>query len=84
MLCCWLSSDRVAEQAYTFADIPLYATQFHPELNRAGLIERLEAYPKYVEQIAGIPLPQFEQQCREAPEANGLLKRFVEVVFGDN
>lgn len=76
------SSATVAEQAYTFGDAPIYATQFHPELTLDTLIGRVRAYPRYVEQISGVPLAEFERQCVETPEANGLLRRFVEVVFG--
>lgn len=76
------STRRVAEQAYTFPGKPIYATQFHPELDREALIGRLRAYPRYVQRIAGVPLAMFEAQCGETPEANTLLRRFVEHVFG--
>ncbi|MEM6656348.1 MAG: type 1 glutamine amidotransferase [Planctomycetota bacterium] len=76
------SSDRVAEQAVRFADKPIYATQFHPELTRATLIERVEAYPEYVEQIAGVPLPRFAETLAETPDANTLISKMVQVVFG--
>ena len=74
-------SNLVEQQAYTFPDAPIYATQFHPELDLTALIQRLEAYPRYVEQISGLPLDEFSQHCQETPEANRLLRRFVEVVF---
>jgi len=74
-------TDR-APQAFRFDDAPIYCTQFHPELDRAALIERLEAYPMYVEVIAGMSLEQFcAQRTREAPAAGTLLKRFVETVM---
>jgi GMP synthase (glutamine-hydrolysing) len=76
------SSDLVAQQAYTFPDKPVYATQFHPELTKRTIIQRVVAYPRYVEQISGLPLEEFERECQETPEANSLLRRFVEVVFG--
>lgn len=76
------SSDRVAEQAIRFEGKPIYATQFHPELTRATLIERVEAYPEYVEKIAGVPLEEFVIDLCETPESNQLLRRMVNVLFG--
>ena len=49
---------RVAEQAFRFADRPIYCTQFHPELDRAALIQRVQAYPEYVERSAGMAVRQ--------------------------
>jgi GMP synthase (glutamine-hydrolysing) len=76
------SSARVRNQAFHFANKPIYCTQFHPELDRQGLLERVLAYPEYVERIAGVPHEKFIGTCRETPEANTLLRRFVEYVFG--
>jgi GMP synthase (glutamine-hydrolysing) len=75
------SSDRVREQAFRFAGKPIYCTQFHPELDRAALIERVIAYPEYVARIARVPYEEFIESCRETPEANSLLRRFVETVL---
>jgi len=75
------SSDRVRHQAFRFAGKPIYCTQFHPELNRQAIIERVRAYPEYVERIAAVPHDQFLATVRETPEANQLLRRFVRVVF---
>lgn len=76
------STNRVANQAYRFADRPIYCTQFHPELNRADLLERVQVYPQYAEKIAKIPASRFGELCREAPETETLLRRFVSHVFG--
>lgn len=70
-------TERVRHQAYRLAGKPVYATQFHPELDRAALLARLRTYPKYVEQIAGVSFDQFQANCYETPDANSLLKRFV-------
>lgn len=78
------SSDRVAEQAFRFADLPIYCTQFHPELDVATICQRARNYPEYIERIVGVPPDEFPNMCRETPEANTLLKRFVKLVFGDN
>ncbi|HVT27471.1 MAG TPA: type 1 glutamine amidotransferase [Lacipirellulaceae bacterium] len=76
------SSSRVKEQAFRFLGRPIYCTQFHPELDRAAMLERVVAYPDYVTRIARISFDDFVRNVRETPEANGLLRRFVSVVFG--
>ncbi len=77
------SSARVPEQAFRFAGLPIYCTQFHPELDRAAFMERVMTYPEYVARIARIPFDDFIHSVRETPEANKLLRRFVEMVFAD-
>jgi GMP synthase (glutamine-hydrolysing) len=77
------SSGRVAEQAYRFEARPIYCTQFHPELDRAALLERVQAYPEYVERSARMPYEEFIASVRETPEANSLLRRFVELVLNN-
>jgi GMP synthase (glutamine-hydrolysing) len=78
------SSHRVQNQAFRFPDKHIYCTQFHPELDRQSLLERLRRYPSYVEQIAGMPYEQFaERHCHESPHAGGLLIRFAELVAGE-
>lgn len=75
------STESVPYQAFTFADRPIYATQFHPELNRAMFLERVRLYPHYVEQITGEPYEVFEQICGDARQARHLLRRFVELAL---
>lgn len=77
------SSRRVEHQAYRMPDRPIYCTQFHPELTRADFLGRVDAYPRYVEKIAGVSLDEFRGMCEETPETNQLLPRFVRQVFGD-
>jgi GMP synthase (glutamine-hydrolysing) len=77
------SSQRVREQAFRFAGRPIYCTQFHPELDLKALMERVIAYPEYVARIARIPFDDFIKGCRETPEANQLLRRFVDLFFSD-
>jgi GMP synthase (glutamine-hydrolysing) len=75
-------TDR-APHAYTFDGRPIYCTQFHPELNRTTLLERVRQYPHYVENITGLPFDEFAaQRTREAPHAEALIARFVDQVFG--
>ena len=75
------SSRTVANQAYRFADRPIYCTQFHPELRREDLLRRLRAYPRYVEEVAKMPYEEFVRTCQDTPQAESLLLRFVETVF---
>lgn len=77
------SSAKVENQAFRFDGKPIYCTQFHPELNRAALIERVRAYPIYVEKIEGISIDQFIDRCAETPETDQLLSRFVEMIARD-
>ncbi|QDU81710.1 GMP synthase [glutamine-hydrolyzing] [Polystyrenella longa] len=74
------STDKVENQALTFPNRLFYATQFHPELTRQGLLQRVEAYPQYVEKISGLPYDEFEAQLEDAPEMASLLRRFVGMV----
>jgi GMP synthase (glutamine-hydrolysing) len=75
------STERVENQAFRFPDKPIYCTQFHPELDRAALIQRVEAYPWYVEQVARTSLDDFSaHHCHETPQARTLLRRFVETI----
>jgi len=71
----------VANQAFRFVDRPIYCTQFHPELDLRGLLERVSAYPKYIQKIVGQSHDEFAKGCHETPEANDLLKRFVQHVL---
>jgi GMP synthase (glutamine-hydrolysing) len=76
------STDRVANQALCIPGKPIYCTQFHPELRREDLLLRLDAYPQYVECIAGTTAAEFAALCRDTPEAEALLPRFVRHVLG--
>lgn len=76
------SSERVMNQAYRFDDMPIYCTQFHPELNRDDLMQRVRQYPHYVERIAGLPPERFGEMITDATETEKLLTRFVSLVFG--
>ena len=78
---CLARSERVENEAFLIRDRPIYGTQFHPELEVRALLERLEAYPEYVEKIAGMTLDDFRSRCQETPEARTLLQRFVKLVF---
>ncbi|MFG0262872.1 MAG: type 1 glutamine amidotransferase, partial [Novipirellula sp. JB048] len=72
------SSERIENQAFRIEGKPIYCTQFHPELDRASLTERLYAYPSYVESISGEPIDSFVQDFDETTETNQLLSRFMQ------
>lgn len=75
------STELVENQAYRFDGGPIYCTQFHPELNRRNLMDRLRAYPSYIERVAGITVAEFDAQCHDTPQTEALLPRFVEMVL---
>lgn len=77
------SSALCPYQAFRVPGKPIWATQFHPELdghtNRGRYLRYLEGYAQH--------LTEEEQQealnnYRDSPETERLLKRFVELVFG--
>ncbi len=73
------SSALVANQAYRFEGRPVYCTQFHPELDRDGMLRRFRTYPKYSEEVVGLTLPEIATRIAETPEAASLLRRFVAI-----
>ena len=76
------SSAKVENQAFTFPGKPIYCTQFHPELNRASLIERLRAYPKYVRTITGDSVEAFAEKCGESVGSDRLLVAYLRTGSG--
>ncbi len=78
------SSPRVTNEAFRFRGKPIYCTQFHPELNREALLQRVSAYPAYVERILGVGIDEFAlRHCAESPETDGLLAAFIKVAFDE-
>lgn len=73
------SSHRVTNQAFRLADRPVYATQFHPELNREAILARLRTYPRYVEQISGLPFPELAKGIRDTPATEQLILRCLAI-----
>lgn len=76
-----VSSDRVTNQAFRIPGKPIYCTQFHPELTREALLERIRVYPQYVQEIAGVPYEQFAASCAPAPDCETLVRRAAEFYF---
>jgi GMP synthase (glutamine-hydrolysing) len=77
------SSKSVENQAYTFADRPIYATQFHPELHAADLFLRIRQYPDYLMLITGLTFERFEQQIHDTPECAQLIRRLIKLWADD-
>ncbi len=76
------SSAKVENHAYRFDDAPVYCTQFHPELDAAGLLARFSAYPRYVEEVAGTTVEELSEQVEDTPRAAELVRRFAEMHLG--
>jgi len=74
------SSKTVTNQAFKLADAPVYCTQFHPELDLTTFLDRVAAYPQYVEKIARQTIDTFAANCRDTPQARQLLRDFVKLV----
>lgn len=77
------TGDNAGFQALRVPNKPIWATQFHPELDRD---ENLKRFNRYLDGYASLmsqdeirdTLARFDH----SPEANELLTRFVRVVFG--
>ena len=77
-----LAASTLANQAFYFPGKLIYCTQFHPELDRETLLDRLRKYPTYIEKITGIPYDDFvELHTDESPHTDTLLPRFVKLVM---
>ena len=75
------SSQSIEYQAYRFSGKQIYCTQFHPELDRKHLLERLKVYPDYVKKISGLTLDELAKSCFDTPRTQNLLPRFVKMVL---
>ena len=77
-----LAATSLSNQAFYFPGKPIYCTQFHPELDRATLLDRLRKYPAYIERITGMGYDEFVDTCtRESPHTDALLPRYVKLVM---
>jgi GMP synthase (glutamine-hydrolysing) len=75
--CTLLAASSLAYHALRVDDAPMYATQFHPELTREGMLQRVRRYPRYVEQILGVTMDEFCRQCQETPQMQQILPGFL-------
>jgi GMP synthase (glutamine-hydrolysing) len=81
MGCELLAYTDACPHAFKVTDKPFWAFQFHPEVDRATLIERLTTYKKTYTDNDG-QLDEVLASAVETPESNKLLRRFVERVLG--
>lgn len=59
------SSGTVRNGAFRFDGKPIYCTQFHPELDREGLVLRIAAYPEYLPLTGHRTLEELDpRRCR--------------------
>lgn len=77
------ASERCPYHALRVPGAPIWATQFHPEMNRE---ENLERFRRYIDGYATALSPAEQERAVEnfveSPESEALIPRFVELVFG--
>lgn len=66
--------------AFKLAHQPFWAFQFHPEVDRSILIERLTTYKKYYTRNDK-QLDEVIRAAQETPQSNVLMKKFVDRVL---
>lgn len=77
------SSDRCAYHAVRVRDRPIWATQFHPELDRRRNLARFRRYADgYAVSLSEEERRRAMERFEESPEAGTLLPRFLERVVG--
>lgn len=76
------SSERCPIQAFRLGERPVWATQFHPELdattNRRRYMVYLESYESYLDEEARVDVAS---RFRESPATEELLRRFLSIVL---
>jgi len=74
------SSERCAVQALTFPGKKFYVFQFHPELDKQGLVDRLKFYYKkgYAQEEE---ITDIIDNAREANEPRKILKNFKKMIM---
>jgi GMP synthase (glutamine-hydrolysing) len=78
--CDLLAFTDVCVHALRVSNKPFWAFQFHPEVDRATLVERLTHYrDHYTEDAAH--LEHVLATAQETPESNGLMRKFVDRVL---
>lgn len=70
-------SETCPAQAFRIEGTPVYGTQFHCELNTHRLLERLRIY-RHIYQPADDDLEELEREPVPTPEADIILRRFIE------
>ena len=74
-------SDLCALQALRVPGKPIWAAQFHPELDRDANYGRFLRYLEgYASELPALELERAHLRFRDSPEASGLLPRFLELL----
>lgn len=80
--CTLLASTTKCLHSFRLTGKPFWAFQFHPEVNRKTLIERLSRYQEYyIKDAAG--LNEVLSGVVETPESNSLPRRFIQSLQAD-
>lgn len=76
------SSDLCPYQAFRIGDRPIWATQFHPELDDEELRGRLMIYySNYGTHLSPEEQKNLDERFRPSPDANRLIDGFLDLVF---
>ncbi len=75
-----LAYTQACSHSFKIKDAPFYTTQFHPEVDKQILIERLTLYAAKYTEGAG-QLKQVLDAAVETPESNALLTKFVDRIL---
>jgi GMP synthase (glutamine-hydrolysing) len=68
-------------QAWRIGNMPIWGTQFHPELRMEDLALRLQTYTKYIREHTGLTWETFEKRCLQpSPGTDALLASFAKFV----
>jgi GMP synthase (glutamine-hydrolysing) len=78
--CDLLAFTDACVHALRVSNTPFWAFQFHPEVDRATLVERLTHYRDHYTEDA-THLEQVLATAQETPESNGLMRKFVDRVL---
>lgn len=77
------ASERSRFQSLRIPGKPIWATQFHPELDRRTNLQRFDRYLEgYASHMSENEQHAARARFRESPEAAELLPAFVDLVFG--
>lgn len=76
------ASERCPFQAFRLPRLPVWASQFHPELNRERNLGRFFRYlDGYAHHMTPEELDRTQRGFLDSPETEALLPRFLELVF---
>lgn len=77
------SSERNPHQAFRLPEKPIWATQFHPELDELANLQRFKRYMDgYAQYMSPTEREEAFARYRPSPETATLLPRFLELIFG--